>query len=365
MSSTTRNQYNPDYVSPPGETLLEVLEERGMSQAELAERTGRPRKTISEIINGKTAITPDTALQLERTLGVPAHFWNQREQNYQDFLAREREKKKLEGCIEWLDRFPIKAMVKLGWINSSKHKIEQLQILLNFFAVASPEQWDKLWSNQQVAYRKSVAFVSDGLAISVWLRKGEISAERVTCASYNATKFKKALEQIRALTVEPPQVFQPKLVQLCAEAGVVVVFVPELPKTRVSGVTRWLTANKALIQLSLRYKSDDHLWFTFFHEAKHVLQELKTEMFLEGQAEYDPTHPMEKDANNFAANFLIPEAELNDFLALHKRRYSKAAIAQFAAEIGIAPGIVVGRLQHDQHLPRNHCNDLKRHLAWA
>ena len=95
MRSAIQNQYNPDYVSPPGDTLLDVLEERGMSQAELAERTGRPRKTINEIINGKTAITPDTALQLERVLSIPAQFWSQREQNYQDFLARQRERSPL------------------------------------------------------------------------------------------------------------------------------------------------------------------------------------------------------------------------------------------------------------------------------
>ena len=82
MSNVIQNQYTPDYVSPPGETLQEVLEERGMSQAELAERTGRPKKTINEIINGKAAITPETALQLERVLGIPASFWNNRERRY-------------------------------------------------------------------------------------------------------------------------------------------------------------------------------------------------------------------------------------------------------------------------------------------
>jgi len=365
MSSAIRNQYNPDYVSPPGETLLEILEERNMAQAELAERTGRPRKTISEIINGKAAITSDTALQLERVLGIPAHFWNQREQNYQDFLARQREQDRLAKQVEWLECFPVKAMAKLGWIESSKDKVEQLQILLNFFAVASPQQWANYWENRPVAYRKSVAFEGDDAAITAWLRRGEIEAEQISCSNYSAAKFKKALEQIRALTVEPPEVFQPQLVRLCAETGVVVRFIPGLPKTRVSGVTRWLNANKALIQLSLRYGSDDHLWFTFFHESKHVLQEKKDEIFLEGQPGYDPNHPMEQEANQFAANFLIPEAAFSRFLKANTERFTKLAIAQFAAEIGIAPGIVVGRLQHDDCLAPNYCNELKRRFEWA
>lgn len=95
MSNTIQNQYNPDYVSPPGETLEEVLEERGMSQAELAERAGRPKETINEIINGKAAITPETALELEWVLGIPASFWNNREKHYREALARIEEQFKL------------------------------------------------------------------------------------------------------------------------------------------------------------------------------------------------------------------------------------------------------------------------------
>ncbi|MBW4578675.1 MAG: helix-turn-helix domain-containing protein [Tildeniella nuda ZEHNDER 1965/U140] len=364
MSSATRNQYNPDYVSPPGDTLLEVLEERGMSQAELAERTGRPRKTINEIINGKTAITPDTALQFERVLGIPAKFWSQREQHYQDFLARQREKDRLEKQSEWAAKFPFNDMAKLSWVEPTKDKIQRCLALLNFFAVASPEQWHKHWENRRLAYRKSVAFESDAPATSVWLRKGELEAEKVTCQPYNATKFRKALDEIRALTVQPQKVFLPRIVTLCAEAGVVVVFVPELPKTRVSGVTRWLTPTKPLIQMSFRYKSNDHFWFTFFHESKHVLQENKDEIFLEGSADYDPDSPMEQEANQFSADHLIPPVDLEQFIARH-RRFSKVAIEQFAAEIDIAPGIVVGRLQHHFGLPHDQCNELKQRIEWV
>lgn len=362
----TQTQYTPDYVTPPGETLLEILEERGMTQAELAERMGRPRKTISEIINGKATITPDTAIQLERVFNVPAHFWNQLEQNFQEFLARQREAERLAKQTEWLSRFPIKEMVKLNWIDGTKDKVAQLQILLNFFAVASPEQWETYWENRQVAYRKSVAFVSNGAAITAWLRKGELGAERIQCQSYSASKFKKALTEIRSLTTQPPKIFQPKMVELCAGAGVALTFTPELPKTRVSGVTRWLSAHKALIQVSLRYKSNDHLWFTFFHEAGHVLQERKDEMFLEGQDEYDPNHPWEVEANQFAGDFLVPPVQLSQFQAVFKDdRFASLAIKKFSAELGIAPGIVVGRLQHEKKLAQNHCNDLKERLDWS
>lgn len=93
------NQYCPDEVSPPGETLLEVLEERGMTQADLAERTGRPRTTIDEIIKGKAAITPETALQLEKALGVPASFWNARETRFREFLAARNASERFEPQV--------------------------------------------------------------------------------------------------------------------------------------------------------------------------------------------------------------------------------------------------------------------------
>lgn len=365
MSNVIQNQYTPDYVSPPGETLQEVLEERGMSQAELAERTGRPKKTINEIINGKAAITPETALQLERVLGIPASFWNNRERRYREARVRAEEQERLQKQIAWLDLIPVKAMIKLGWIQRYQDKVEQLRSVLNFFAVASPEQWEGIWCSTHVFFRKSQAFQTDPGAIAAWLRQGEIEANEISCASYDANKFREVLRQIRTLSVEPPEIFQPEVVRLCAEAGVAVVFVPQLPKIRTCGATRWLNPNKALIQLSLRYKTDDHLSFAFFHEAGHILLHGKRDVFLEGKGVQGvDEQDLEEEANKFAADILIPPAELKRFLASGQQQ-SKLVIEQFAAEIGIAPGIVVGRLQHDGVLPPTHCNDLKQGFEWA
>jgi HTH-type transcriptional regulator / antitoxin HigA len=364
MSSKIHNQYLPDYVSPPGETLLEVLEEIGMSQADLAERTGRPKKTISEIINGKAAITPDTALQLERVLGIPASFWNSREQKYRAFLARQQEQSRLQEQIAWLDIVPIKEMIKVGWIEKSKEKIEQLQIVLNFFGVVSPEQCDVYWNSREIAFRKSVAFESDRIATNAWLRQGELEAQKIDCAPYDAEKFRLALEEIRGLTVENPEKVISKVKQLCAAAGVVVVLVPSLKGVRASGVTRWLSPSKALVQLSFRYKRDDCFWFTFFHESGHVLQEKKRDVFIETdeKKDYDPNDVMERDADAFAANLLIPKQALQKFLA--KGKSDDRAIVLFATELGIAPAIAVGRLHHDGVLAYNRGNNLRRKIDW-
>jgi HTH-type transcriptional regulator/antitoxin HigA len=360
MIKLIQNEYQPDLVSPPGETLLEMLEERGMSQAELAERTGRPKKTINEIIKGKATITPATALQLERVLGAPAGFWIIREQHYRESLARQAEYDSFEGHVDWLNQFPIQAMVELGWLQKFGDPVEMLGEVLNFFGIAAPTQWQKVWPGANVAFRQSVAFESDPFALSAWLRKGEVDAQQVDCAPYDADNFLSALNVVRELTTQPPEVFQPETMRVCAKAGVAVAFVPELPKMRASGATRWLTSNKAMIQVNLRYKTDDQLWFTFFHEAGHICKHGKREIFIEDDGNADDK---EDEANRFAADLLIPPHEYRRFTP-RAGYYSKAEIIEFAERLKIAPGIVVGRLQHDERLPKQNCNDLKRSLHW-
>jgi addiction module HigA family antidote len=365
MSNPIQNQYNPDVVSAPGETLLEILEDRGMSQAELAERTGRPKKTINQIIKGKAAITPETAIQFERVLGTPASFWNNRERNYRESLARQEERKTLAEYIPWMKKFPVRAMIHLGWIEEFGDAINQLVELLQFFSIASPTQWQRIWQDAQVSYRQSPTFAADLAAVSAWLRKGEIEAQKVTCASYDEARFREALKQIRGLTTKPPKGFVNEMIQICAETGVAVVFLPEIPGTRTSGATRWLSPSKALIMLSLRHKTDDHLWFTFFHEAAHILLHGKREIFLEDDDEVgEDVHTKEEEANRFAADFLIPAEVLHRFRP-RGSHYSHEDIIDFARRLGIAPGIVVGRLQHDGRLDKANCNRLKRHFIWG
>lgn len=354
------HKYSPDSVSLPGETLEETLEAMEMTQAELATRMGRPLKTINEIIQGKAAITDDTALQLERVLGISASFWNNRERQYREALARLEEKKQLEGQVGLLEEVPLRELVKRGWLERSTDKIEQLRLLLQFFGVASKEQWHQLYDQPTAAFRKSAAFVGNTGAVASWLRRGEILAQRLSCAPYNAEVFRRTLHDIRNLTVTPIEGSLPELSQICAAAGVAVVFVAELPKTHVCGATRWLSPHKALIQLSFRYNTADHLWFTFFHEAGHILLHGKRDIFLEGAVE---DSGKEEEANRFSENMLIPPPTWTSFVRAQDY-HSKLAIEAFALEQGIAPGIVVGRLQHEKLLLHNYYHDLKRAISW-
>lgn len=360
MTEVLRNQYAPDEVSPPGETLVEVLQSRGMTQADLAERTGRPTKTINEIVKGKAALTPETALQFELVLGIPASFWNNRESAYREYLARTKESKRFESQTEWLDRIPVRQMVEYGWIPRVQDPAELVERLFRFFGVASASSWDDVWESPAY-FRQSKAFHVQTGAVAAWLRKGELEAQRIECKAFDASRFRQVLVSIRKLTRDLPPNFAQILAAECSSVGVCVVFVRELPKTRVWGATRWLSSTCVLIQLSLRYKHDDHLWFTFFHEAGHALLHGKRDVFID--ADDQRINQKEAEADEFARDWLIPPREYKMF----KRRgaTSCAAIERFAFEIGVAAGIVVGRLQHDGVLPRTHCNDLKREIVWA
>lgn len=363
MARIDKSAFKPNYAVPPGETLKETLESIGMTQAELSQRTGRPKKTINEIIKGKAAITPDTAIQFERVLGVPASFWNNLERNYQETLARLREEENLQSQIKWLKDFPFSDLVKKGWLPKLKSNVEKLQALLNFFGVAGFSEWKAVWENRQLAYRKSPAFQGKPAAVAAWLRRGEVEALQIECKPFSEAALRDALKRIRGLTGESSGVFVPEMKRLCAEAGVAVVFVPELPGTHLYGATRWLGPAKALIQLSLRGKSDDHLWFTLFHEAGHLLLHGKKEVFIEARGEGCREiggSEKEQEANRFAQDFLIPPDRYHAFM--EAGQLGEPSLTEFAKQLGIAAGIVVGRLQHDGAIPYSAANSLKRRL---
>jgi len=360
MTKIIINEYEPDVVSSPGETLLETIEFLGMSQAELAIRINRPLKTINEIIKGKTAITRDTAIQLEMALGVPASFWMNRQRHYDEYLARVSAKEELEKNIQWMKLFPVNEMIKLGWIDKHRDKVTQYRELLNFLGVVSPEAWENYQRKYQPSLRKSRKFDVDRYSLAAWLRKGELVAQRIECKPYNRVKFKDILNEIRKLTAMKPDIFLSKMMDICIESGVAFAIIPELPKIRVSGVAYWMTPEKAFIQLSLRYKTDDQFWFSFFHEAAHILQDLKRSVFVDDDKEGDSE--IERDADRIAANLLIPPSEFNEFIIKHD--FNEKAILRFARRLGIAPGIVVGQLQHRGYLGWHQFNELKRKMKF-
>ncbi|OPX23655.1 MAG: addiction module antidote protein, HigA family [Planctomycetales bacterium 4484_113] len=354
MVTERTNRVWPDVAIPPGELLRETVEALGMTQAELARRTGRPTQTINDIIQGRTEITPETALQLEKALGSPAYLWLGLEKDYRFNKARLAELRRLNSQASMLAAFPIREMVKFGWIERHRDKARQVKELLEFLGIAS---FDELRRVQPAAYRKSRLKEASPTALAAWLRRGELLAHRIETAPFDERKLKGQVGYFRSLTLKPPEEFQQELRETCAQCGVAWVMVPHLPKTYVNGATRWM-GEKAVIQMSLRFKTDDIFWFTFFHELGHILLHGRREQFVDHWKGDGGTDAAEQEADRFAANQLISPSDYRK-LPVHKY-LSKNEVRNYAAEIGVAPGIIVGRLQHDGKLSQKMMNDLKR-----
>ena len=358
--ATITYAYEPDYAVPPGQVLEEHLDAREMSHAEFARRCGRSPKLISEIIAGKAPVEPRTALQFEKVLGMDASIWLGIDAEYRLHKAREAERARANEVVEWARQFPVNELVKRRAIEKPRTPAERVSTLLSFFGVASVESWEMKYARAQVAYRHSPSFQSNQYALAAWLRLGELEGERIECGTYDETTFTQALRRIRGLTAQRSAETLPEAERLCAQSGVAFTIVKQLPKTPLSGASRWLTPQKALIQLSARHLRDDQLWFSFFHESAHILLHGKKHIFVD-KGNGERTNE-DKEADRWASDFLLPHADWNEFV--DAGRFSARSVQQFARRQNVAPGIVVGRLQHEGAIPWSHLNDLKVELEW-
>jgi len=348
-------------ISPPGDTIQETLDEIGMSQAELAERMGRPKEKINDIIKGREPISTTTAFQLEKVLNIPASFWLSREKEYRRRLYELDQQEKNEEALGWLDHFPLREMKKLGILPDTRKKKELLDPLLRFFNIASPRQWETIYLAEEmsVAFRTSLVNTNDPYAISVWLRKGELDAGNLPLRDFDKKKFRELLAEIKELAYQSPPDFAVRLQEMCAETGVAVIYTPTLPKAPISGAVRWVR-NHPLIQLSGRYRTDDHFWFTFFHEAAHILLHGKKDVFLEDVEGSSMEQNKEEEANGYAARILLKESELREILA--GEELTEEVILDYARKFRTPPGVIIGRLQHEGIIDYSAGNHLRRKI---
>jgi HTH-type transcriptional regulator / antitoxin HigA len=355
-------EYKPDYAVHPGEYLEEVLEARGLKKGELAERLGISFKHLSQVVNRQAPLSAALSVQLEQVLGVSAEIWNNLNADYELFQERARVKAELDEKQEWLSGFPIRDLKRLGFLPDIKDKGKLLGALLSFFEVPGPDQWGAFYGNLEAAsFRKSPSFKDDLPHLASWLKAGELLGRDITTSPYSKEAFKEALDEIKLLTAKQPSAFEGAMVRLCTAAGVALAFVPELEKTHVSGAARWLSSEKALIILSLRHKSNDHFWFTFFHEAGHIILHGRKGIFIDEGEGFESSN--EAEADRFARNLLIPEQDWKRFVSAAS--FYEPDILTFAKAERIHPGIVVGRLQHEKLIPYQWHNKLKQKLEFG
>ncbi len=336
-------------ATPPGATIKEQLEDRGMSQKEFASRMGMSEKHISHLIHGDVKLTQDVAYRLEMVLGLPANFWSNLEAIYREKIAKVEAENALDADIELAKKLPYKEMSKYKWLPETRNVKERVIHLRRFFEVA---QLERLADNKllpSIVYRRQSITEKADLALIAWAQKAKLEARNIETSPIDLKELTNVLSTIRTMTTKDPQEFCPQLVTLFANCGIALVFLPHIGGSFLHGAT-FYDKNKIVIGLTVRGKDADKFWFSLFHEIGHILLgHLNQEG---GTNDSD-----EADADAFARDTLIPLDEFTRFV--NKQSFTKETISEFASKINIDPGIVVGRLQKEGFIDFGWHNDLK------
>ncbi|MGV6805307.1 MAG: HigA family addiction module antitoxin [Ruegeria sp.] len=352
--------WSPDWAVHPGEHLAEHLDAKGLSQAEFARLAGLTPKLVSTILNGTNPVTADTALKFEKVLGMKADIWAGLQADWDLHQAKQEKLDHIDECERFIGKFPIKELKGRGVLPKTTDVVALCDALLSFLGIGAPTSLDARLRNLAVHHRQSKAHASDDCNVVAWLMMGEAKARRMELPAFDESAFERAVQEVRSLTCEAPDVFEPAMKRLCAEAGVAVIFEKPFPKTRLFGSARWIDGNRAIIQMSLRMKSNDHFWWTFFHEAGHVTLHRGKTFADDKGGEGDG---FEDEADAWAMETLVGRERFEAFCMENPR--SEIAVRGFASEIGVHPGIIVGMLQHRGIVPYRNLNRLKERFEWV
>ena len=365
--TTNKKEISSDLPIPPGEFLEEVIEDLGMSKDELAKRMNRPAAKLSSIFNGDKSITPDTALQLEKVTGVAAHIWTGLEAEYRLTLARLQEKKEEEknkNEIPLITKFGYNELVKYRYVEQKQKPLDKVKELQSFLGVTSLGNVSNV-KRYQTLFRQKVSKKNIVLpeALASWIRIGELKAQEVKANTFNKEKLYNLIPELRSMTMQSPNKFQKKMEDKFSEVGVALAIVPHLSKTCAHGASFWLNKSKAVLMTTIRGKWADIFWFSLFHELGHILLHSKQEVFIESDKVDYVAKKFEDEADKFASDNLIPPKEYKVFI--ENNSFLRNDIIDFAENIGIHPGIVVGRLQHDWKLDFSQQNSLREQYIWG
>jgi HTH-type transcriptional regulator/antitoxin HigA len=354
------DKFRPRWASPPGDTIRTALTERHLSLAALGESLRLSPARVQAILTGTEALSIDIAQRLTRLIGGSVAFWMNRDCQFRDDLAR------IEAR-HWSAQFPTKQAAAFGWIPPPDRTTEALDAWLEFFDVPDVDTWQHEYLSviRTAKFRTAAPTTVDQPAVAAWLRQAEITASRIEANPWRPAAFRQVLSDARPLTRQKdPRSFVAQLTYLCARAGVAVAVVRPPRGCPVSGATRFLTSDKALIVLSARYLADDQFWFTFFHEAGHLLLHDPASIYVD-QLDVGiplPSSPDEGEADDFAGDVLLPPDSRARLLSGGD---DVRALIGLAREIGVSPGILVGQLQHLGKVSfDSRLNHLKRRYRW-
>jgi addiction module HigA family antidote len=359
-------KYQPQTVSHPGETLREKLDELQMTPKEFAVRCNKADTIISEVLNGKRSVTPEMAIQFENVTKIPASFWLKRQNSYNEAKARNEQQETITAAVSWAREFPYADMASKGWVITTRKAEEKAVALFKYFGMSSYQSWENFYLKGALPaiFRVSLAHAKAPHAISAWLRKGDIEAEKLNAPAYSKKALKAALPHLKAVMANQPADYREQAQEILLATGVKLVFIPCIAKAPVNGVARWIEKNNTpLIQISSRYKRNDIFWFSLFHEIGHILLHGKKEIFLENVDYEGADQDKEDEADAFAEIWTFTKAQ--EQKVLDALPLTDDEIQGFAQGFGTHPAMIVGRLRHLGYYHYSQGQDLIVKLNWG
>ena len=335
-------------ATPPGATIKEQLNDRGMSQKEFAARMDMSEKHISRLINGEVQLTPETAVRLEVVLGVPAKFWNDLEAIYREKIIKAEAENAMDADIEIAKQFPYAEMAKYGWVPETRIGKEKAVALRKYFGVVGLT----LLENQRItgiACRRLAITEKGDLALMAWAQEARIKAREIQTAPINIAKLISSIDEMRKMTVGKPEEFCPAITRCLADCGVALICLPHLKGSFLQGAS-FVDGKKIVVGMTGRGKDADVFWFSLFHELAHIV--LGHVGRFSSTTEKD-----EDDADKWSRDILIAPPDFQQFK--NDKDYSERSVVRFAKDLGIAPGIVVGRMQREGMIKYSMLNGLK------
>lgn len=347
-----------DYMVPTGNILKEYLTEYRISQKELCARIGMSEKHVSKIITGKSRLTEEFALRIEKVIAaVPASYWLNYEAKYREYIARSNELVKINesDLSDIARRFRFKEVFSDLGLTLQEMAIEMLRLLkISDFA------------NFEEAYSKiAVDFMEDGgekEAIAIWLNLCEteidIQNEDLDNTVFNPNQLEKSLNKFKLIASnENIQRSIDSCRKLCNKLGIYLVMCETITNSKVRGALTTYRDHPAIL-LSSRYKSHDHIWFALIHELAHLVKHYNKKDILVTREDYELYDDVkEREASEFASDFFIGRSDFERFI--DNGRFDEHSVREFAKKEGVAPGIVVGRLQHDKYVDFSRLTHLK------
>lgn len=349
-----------DWFSKPGDSIRAVMQRRLLTAEQVADKLDGGIALLRSLLDGSHQIDRKVAEGLAGVLGASPAFWLKRQENFEKAVDRAVAAVADDDIDDFIQNVPAPGKKPKGKMNEAR-RAEEVRKRLVYFSVPNPKSWNEHYGRLigRTDFRSSPAYETKEEAVLLWLRRGELEADLIKTRDWKVGNLEDRLQAIKELSMlKAPEQFLPKVRILLAEAGVALAVVKAPNGCRASGATRLVTPDKAMILVSFRHRSDDHFWFTLFHEIGHlVLHHAQTfvdtdEMLLDDR---------EDEANLYARRCIVPDEKMDEFEALTEDR---DRVLRFSVRSKIAAGLTVGQMQKRRMIGPDKLNYLKRRWTW-